>query len=560
MAALTEELYSAGHKLFDHQVERLIVLLRVTLAAFALAAFVLSPGQEDPTTTPVVAILSAYTIFGILVALISVAVPARTGCQLPLHLVDTGIIALLLFFLETISSTSFLLYTFLLLGATVRWNWRGALWTAGSLLSFELITALALGTFASDPNALINTSIQGAFILVVGGMFAFFGAARERNQRCLIELAAWPGAADETTLNHSIPLNAPLAHIARVLQLPRVLALWTLSDEPFLYAALWASGKYRHDRMPATAFGDWIAPALTEVTFASLDVTSNEFFSTGSVITHSSPLLSESLQREFQLKSVATAPFTSTHCAGRIFLLDKPNWGDDDLTLIEIVASLMAVELEQYALRLQLADTVAINERNRLARDLHDGVLQDLTAAGLQLKAATAHAGEKAKMIINDVLQLLFEEQRRIRLFLEDQRPSDERLSLRRELQRLVEQNARKWGCQIPYSVSPEDSTIRRKLAQQLDFILAEAIANAVRHGRASRVDVRVKKSAEYMQLWIRDNGHGVEERNGVYGEAELAAENWGPSSLRSRIAELNGSLVLSSSPEGVELRVDLPG
>src|SRR6266699_2070588 len=97
----------------------------------------------------------------------------------------------------------------------------------------------------------------------------------------------------------------------------------------------------------------------------------------------------------------------------------------------------------------------------------------------------------------------------------------------------------------------------RRKLAQQLDFILAEAIANAVRHGRASRVDVRVKKSAEYMQLWIRDNGHGVEERNGVYGEAELAAENWGPSSLRSRIAELNGSLVLSSSPEGVELRVD---
>src|SRR5207253_5425645 len=111
MAALTEELYFAGHKLFDLQVERLIVLLRVTLAAFALAAFVLSPGQEDPTTTPVVAILSAYTIFGILVALISVAVPARTGWQLPLHLVDTGIIALLLFFLETISSTSFLLYT-----------------------------------------------------------------------------------------------------------------------------------------------------------------------------------------------------------------------------------------------------------------------------------------------------------------------------------------------------------------------------------------------------------------------------------------------------------------
>jgi signal transduction histidine kinase len=560
MAALTEELYSAGHKLFDLQVERLIMLLRVTLAAFSLAAFVVSPGQEDLTTSPVVAILSAYTIFAIVVALISVLTRARTGWQLPVHLVDIGIIALLLFFLEPISSISFLLYTFMLLGATVRWNWRGALWTAISLLSLELILALGLGTFGSNPSALFNASIQGAFILVVGGMFAFFGAARERNQRCLVELAAWPRAIGEMTLNHSIPLDAPLAHIATVLQVPRVLTLWTLSDEPFLHVALWASGKYQYDRKPAAAFGDWIAPPLTKVTFASPDVTTNDFSTSGLVITHSGPLLSKSLQTELNIKSLVSAPFASTHCSGRIFLLDKSHWGEDDLTLIEIVASLMGVELEQYALRLQLADTVALAERNRLARDLHDGVLQGLTAAGLQLKAATSHVGERAKSIINDVIQLLFEEQRRVRLFVEDKKLASEQRSLRRELKYLAEQNARNWGCHVPYTVTPEDSTIRLELVQQLDFILAEAIANAVRHGQASRVEVAVKKSSEHVQLWIKDNGHGVPDRTGVYGEADLAAGNWGPSSLRSRIAKLKGSLVLSSSPQGVELRVELPG
>src|SRR5437660_144459 len=117
MAALTEELYSAGHKLFDLQVERLIVLLRATLAAFSLVAFVVAPGNEDLSKTPVVAILSGYTVFGILVALTSLIARAHTGWQLPVHLIDTGIIALLMFFLETISSTAFLLYTFLLLGA-----------------------------------------------------------------------------------------------------------------------------------------------------------------------------------------------------------------------------------------------------------------------------------------------------------------------------------------------------------------------------------------------------------------------------------------------------------
>ena len=47
----------------------------------------------------------------------------------------------------------------------------------------------------------------------------------------------------------------------------------------------------------------------------------------------------------------------------------------------------IGIELEHYALRLQLADTVSAMERVRVARDLHDGILQSLTAAGLQLKA-----------------------------------------------------------------------------------------------------------------------------------------------------------------------------
>jgi signal transduction histidine kinase len=560
MAALTEELYSAGHKLFDLQVERLIVLLRVTLAAFSAVAFLVDPEHGTTNASAIVAILVGYTAFGVIVAVISFIARARTGWQLPVHLVDTGMIALLMYFLDPISNRSFLLYTLLLLGATVRWNWRGALWTAVSLLGLELVLGMGLagGTFATK--FLLDTPIQGAFLLVVGGMFAFFGATREGSQRRLIELAAWPETfANQNLHPPTIQLEKPLAHIASVLQVPRVLMLWTLLDEPFMDAALWASGDYQHQRRATSELGDWTASELRESTFASPEVGSGNLFTFGPLINYTGPLLNLSLETEFQIRSVASAPVASAHCTGRIFMLDKQNWTEDDLTLTEMVASRMAVELEQFVLRIQLADAAAVMARNRLARDLHDGILQGLTAAGLQLQALAVHADEPTKSTIGHIRQLLFQEQKRIRMFLEDKQTLVDQVPLQNQLKELLEQNARRWGCDVPFILTPDNSVMRSELIQQLDFILTESIANAVRHGHASRVDVTVHRSSDHVQLLIKDNGHGL-DRTGVYTAAELEADNWGPVSLRSRIAELKGSLVLSSSPKGVELRIELPG
>jgi signal transduction histidine kinase len=245
---------------------------------------------------------------------------------------------------------------------------------------------------------------------------------------------------------------------------------------------------------------------------------------------------------------------------GRVFMLDKLGWGEHELTLAEIVASRITMELEHYVLRRQLADKVAATERIRLARDLHDGVLQSLTAAGLQLKAVARHLNDKAKMVVDSVLVLLLDEQRRIRLFVEGRQLSinQSKLELRHKMLQLVDQYRRHWGCEITVSVTPENITIQPELGEQLDFILAEAIANAVRHGQASRVDVTARRSSDHILLWIKDNGHGLKGAVGVYTEADLVARSLGPVSVRARIAELNGSLALSSSPEGVELRIEL--
>jgi signal transduction histidine kinase len=568
MSGLPETLYSAGHKPFDFQVERLIALLRVALAAFSIVTFYVDPIRGDQNPTLIVAALIAYAMFGVLVASVPVIGHFRTGWQLPVHMVDIGLISLLLFFLENISKQFLLLYTFVLLGATVRWNWRGAAITTVLLLSLGLLLALLTRVLGGpqtgdDPNLMTLTLlIQSAFLLVIGGMFTFFGASRERSQTRLAELAAWPPPPTDASEDlDSFPLDTALTHVAAVLQAPRVLVLWEQSDEPFLQITLWTNGRCHQDREPAGAFGNWTAPDLTALTFVSANVSSKRCLTVGGALNLKETLIDSSLESQYRLKSVASAPFTSAICTGRIFMLDKPEWGEDDLTLTEIVASRIGIELEQYILRLKLADTAAVMERIRVARDLHDGILQSLTAAGLKLKAVASDVRDGTKSTIDDVRRLLFDEQRRIRVFVEERQKStgQSKLALDPKMREIIENSQRHWGCHSALSVTPEDTEIRSGLARQLDFLLAEAIANAVRHGQASRIDVRVEMSSDRLLLWIKDNGHGLVGVAGVYDLTELAAAKIGPVSLKNRIAELKGSLTLSSSSEGVELRIDLP-
>ena len=351
------------------------------------------------------------------------------------------------------------------------------------------------------------------------------------------------------------PLDPTLGHVADVLRAGRVLVFWELADEPSLQVALWADGRYHQQQRPTGAFGDWTASELARVTFASVDVSSNTYITHDAAKTSDSVLINEAISSEFKVSSIASAPISSENCVGRLFVLDKMDWDDDDLMLTEIASSRIGLELEHCALRLQLAGRAAAMERMRVARDLHDGVLQSLTAARLQLKAA--RFDDDRKTVIDSVMHLLLDAQRRIRYFIEERKLGGPTL-LRAKMQEITEQNRLRWGCDIPLSVAPEDAMVPLELADQLDLIVSETIANAVRHGQASRVEVSVKKSASQLSLCIKDNGRGLPNARGVFTETELATRRIGPVFLRTRIAELNGSLVLSSTPEGTELRIGL--
>ena len=242
--------------------------------------------------------------------------------------------------------------------------------------------------------------------------------------------------------------------------------------------------------------------------------------------------------------------------------MDRINWSDDNLILTEIIASRTGIELDRQILQRRSDDAIAVRERVRLTRDLHDSILQSLTAAALQLQLSSAEESDALRKRLEVVKQLLGREQRRIRQFVQEVSPKLHSIAdamLMQELQRSLAESAEHWGCTTSLSVSPENATIPRRLGGELSLMLAEAVANAVRHGQASNVAVTLEKANGGLRVKIRDNGTGFGASASSHEHQAHGIPQSDPASLQGRTRELGGSLAVASSAAGTELDVWIP-
>jgi signal transduction histidine kinase len=395
----------------------------------------------------------------------------------------------------------------------------------------------------------------------MGGVFAFFGVGRERSANRLNQIASWPKTSAQVyaeTDDHW--LTSSLAHIAATLQVPRILIVWEIVSEPYLFTIFFAEGKCKHDRVAAGTFDNLVPVELQDVVFASTDVKLKEYFTATGPNDSADQVVDKTLQTKYNISSACSAPFSSDNCKGRLFLLDRPDWGQEDLSLAEIVTAHLGNEIEYYAIWTQLEETAANRERMRLFRDLHDGTLQSLTAAALQLKMIADHSDEKSRGKIDHIRRLILGEQRRIRAFVDERHflSSEQPVKVRNIIQRKIKNLESQWNCLIRLSVTPQDAILPNEIVHQIEFLIAEAVANAVQHGEASSIDIAIEWAAGEVKLRIVDEGHGLPGILGSYSLAQLANLGIGPQSILKRITNLRGTILLISSRNGVELFITI--
>jgi len=343
-----------------------------------------------------------------------------------------------------------------------------------------------------------------------------------------------------------------------------MLVLWEEMDEPFVNVAMWKDNAYEHTREIAGGLDDFLrSKDHSDSIFVTSDVRSGFVDMQSGTARLKTPIMNEELIRRFQIRSVGTAPFVGTLCRGRVFILDRGSWGDFLLLLIKFVASRIGMELDRQILQRQSEEAAAARERIRLTRDLHDGILQSLAAARIQLKLLSdSHPDEAAQSRVKMIKQLLNNEQIRIRDFVQHTLPKSNAgtdLAPCRDLQRVISELSELWECPISFSVDPQDASVPARLSAHLSLMLAEAVSNAVRHGRPSTIRVSIRKTNEAVAIEIQDDGYGMTGSVCRYDDKEPADPGLDPVSLRGRVVELGGSLDVRSSPLGTQLQIRVP-
>jgi signal transduction histidine kinase len=420
----------------------------------------------------------------------------------------------------------------------------------------------------SSPNFELNRFIiRISYLTVVAALLGYLGAHEQRLRNELSRLATRPW---------TVPGNAPglvrsiMEHSSSILIVPRMLLIWEEQEEPWLHVALWSDSQCHYTREAPDVFGTLVAEPL-----AGTDFFCRKLVTPAPVVLHSSASgwrywhgqpLNPELQSRFSLKAVLSLAFHGKHVEGRLFGLDKARMDSDDLVLGAIVARQTASQMDQFYLLKQLQQTAAMEERVRLARDLHDGLLQSLTAAALQLQ--TVHQmmeGEPraARERLADIQQTISGEQRNLRSHIRQLKPLCAGLpepdqDLPGRLRELAERIERQWGPRVELELQLKGNAVPADLTNNVYFIVTEALFNAVRHAQAAVVRVELIAEPQELRIVVADNGCGFSFR-GCYDNAALIALNIGPATLKERIASLQGTLAIESTASGVRLDITVP-
>ena len=183
--------------------------------------------------------------------------------------------------------------------------------------------------------------------------------------------------------------------------------------------------------------------------------------------------------------------------------------------------------------------------RVAVARDLHDSVVQFLAGLGFRLEAlkrSPAAAGELAEGLA-ELKETVMTEQRQLRAFIRGLR-TGKPISLHelsRDCASLCDLLARQWGIGCTSVCKPGQGWVPLRVQLDVQQLIREAVANAVRHGGATSVKVSMAREQDLLRLTVADNGSGFEP-------AAAGKPTPLPASLNARVREARGTLEVESA------------
>ncbi|HHJ07132.1 MAG TPA: sensor histidine kinase, partial [Anaerolineae bacterium] len=190
-----------------------------------------------------------------------------------------------------------------------------------------------------------------------------------------------------------------------------------------------------------------------------------------------------------------------------------------------------------------------LEERERFARDLHDGIIQSIYAVGLvldQAKADIPPSSQATREQIDLSLKNLAVVIQDIRNYIFDLRPqATKHRGLKARLDGLIKEAKVNTLLPIESNIDPNiNAELSDWQASHVFHICHESLSNAVRHAKPSRIAITLSKSGDVITLIVADNGMGFNL------PPEIHPGHRGLSNIRTRVSQLGGSLDINTAPQ----------
>lgn len=234
---------------------------------------------------------------------------------------------------------------------------------------------------------------------------------------------------------------------------------------------------------------------------------------------------------------------------GNLYLTDKIGWSEftsDDEALVGALALAAGIAIENARLHRRVQEVAIYEERDRLARDLHDTVIQRLFAIGLTLQSLVGNSsasavGDRLTATISDIDDTIRQVRTSIFELGSDglgRGARDNVLSLLRELRPVI-------GFDVHASFEgPIDSAVPDVVLEHLLAVIREAVTNIERHAQATKATVVISVSDNHCRLRVVDDGCGI-------ADSEPGTGGLGLGNLRRRAEKLQGQFVIESPDAG---------
>jgi signal transduction histidine kinase len=265
------------------------------------------------------------------------------------------------------------------------------------------------------------------------------------------------------------------------------------------------------------------------------------------------------------MKSLLGAPITGRgKVFGNIYLTDKQDadaFDDEDERVLVVLATQAAVAVENARLYdetersgRELQRLQVLEERERIGKELHDGVIQSLFAVGMHLQGlATATSDDDISRKLESAVEDIDHAIRDLRNYIFGLRPgilADRQLD--QALKEMATDFAARSGVVTVVEVDGEAASQLTSRASDVVQIVREALSNVGRHGAATTCRVSVERNAAGLMIEVDDDGQGF--------DVELTRSGMGLQNLQERVGSLGGVFQIESTPgEGTTVRATFP-